>query len=201
MRRMVVKGVVLVVLLLSLADVALAHSTKGRKKVDLDVDQPTVDDFAFFMEGYVLQELYRNREPKWENRYYVKEFKGVELLGNRAEVSFIALDVKTNDDFADIMRFERGNDGIWFFTAADGHTIKVHTYVTTSAYFAKKYGKTLPLIGLAGAIAGLMLLMALLRRRLAQSADGDQGPAWQAAIIDNQADDQPENPDRHQANG
>lgn len=201
MKQTALKGLLLLLLLVCLADGALAHSTKGRKKVDLDVDRPTVDDFAFFMEGYVLQELYRNREPKWKNRYYVKEFKGVKLDEKQAVVGFITLDAKTNGNFADSMRFERGPDGIWYYPAANGNKLKVHTYVTTAVYYSKKYGRVLPVIGLAGSTAGLVLLVALRRRHLAQSAGEGQAPSWSAAIVDGQCEDRPENADKQQVNG
>lgn len=106
-----------------------AHSTAGRVKVDLDWAEPTVDDFAFFIESYVHRELYRRVYEQWEKRFYVKEFKGVELQPGGAVVRFATLDQKLRRDFADEMRFGRGEDGVWYHPAADGSQARVYSYI------------------------------------------------------------------------
>lgn len=190
MKQAILKSFLLVLLLLSLTDTALAHSTKGRKKVHLDVDQPTIDDLAYFTEGYVLGELYRNREPNWKNRFYVKEFKGLDIQGNKATLSFLTLDTKTNKNFPDTMRFERGADKIWSFSAADGSKVKVHTYVTSSVYYSKKYGTILSIVGVAGTAGGLVLLVVLRRRQASQPDAFDQFLAQTAGADGNQPAEQ-----------
>ncbi|MGI6656198.1 MAG: hypothetical protein ACOX5Z_05125 [Desulfobulbus sp.] len=193
MKQRLLRGFVLILVLLSLADAALAHSTKGRKKIDLDAARPTTDDFAYFMESYVVGELYRDREPKWESRYYVKEFKSLDVQGNTAVVGFLTLDTKTNGNFADSMRFERGDDGIWYYVAADGNRHKVYTYVTTSVYYSKKYGRLVSGIGLIGAVACLVLLVQLRRRRRVRSAEQEREPAPETAPSDNRTEAASEN--------
>nr|WP_320013190.1 hypothetical protein [uncultured Desulfobulbus sp.] len=167
MKRSFLLALVLLLLLLSMTEAALAHSNKGRKKMDLDLDRPTADNFAYFMESYVHRELYRGRNPKWENRYYVREFKNVDINGNQAVVDFIALDAKSNDTFDDSMTFVRGEDGVWQHQTPDGTRVTVYTYVPKLIYYSKKFSRIGPIVGVTGASAGILALVVLRRRRAA----------------------------------
>jgi len=171
MIRTLLLGTLLAILLAGFAGQAQAHSTAGRVKVDLDWAEPTVDDFAFFIESYVHRELYRGVYEQWEKRFYVKEFTGVELQPGGALVRFATLDQKLRRDFADEMRFGRGEDGVWYHPAADGGQVRVYSYIPKWRHYYQTY--ILP-----GSAAGLVLaLFALLlvrrrRRRLTLPSAG-----------------------------
>jgi hypothetical protein len=175
-----------------MTEAVLAHSTKGRKKINLDLDQPTADNFAYFMESYVHRELYRGRNAKWENRYYVRKFKEVELKGNWAVVNFITLDAKSNDIFDDSMVFERGADGVWQYQAADGSRVRVYTYVTNIMYYSKKFSRIGPIVGVTGATAGIFFLVVLRRRRRALGTALDQGGATAKKLTGSALGSEPE---------
>ncbi len=171
MRRTWLVALLVLTVFLTLCSTASAHSTKGRMKIDLDLEKPTINDFAFFMESYVYKEFYRDREPQWENRFYVKDFKGLELQGNQAVVRFLTLDTKTHKDFADAMRFTRDQDGRWYFTPSRGKKVKVYTYVMKGGYYYKKYGLPLSIAGLILSVGVLGLLYFLRRRKTVAACD------------------------------
>lgn len=138
MKRTGIIGLLCLALLMTVAGPASAHSKKGRMKIDLTLEHPTVNDFAFFMDSYVNNEFYRDRFGDTGNRFYVKDFKSVEQKGNRATVTFIALDVKENRDFEDTMTFER-EDGVWYYHTPKGEHITVYTFVMKGAYYYQHY--------------------------------------------------------------
>lgn len=142
-----------------------AHSTKGRMKIDLALEQPTVNDFAYFMESYVNKELYRGKFDKWENRFYVKDFKAVELKGNQAVVSFIRLDVKEKQDSDESMTFTREKDGIWYYYPSTGERVKVYTFVMKWAYYYQTYVLPISISGLIVSACGLGALHFMRRRK------------------------------------
>lgn len=141
----------------------MAHSTKGRIKVDLSEQIPTVDDFAYFMESYVHRHFYIGKYEKTEKRFYIKEFKRVEQKGNTATVHFITLDNKEKSNFADTMTFQRGGDNVWFYTEPSGKQVVVYTYVMKCGYYYNKYILPISIVGLCGALVVLGFLV--LRRR------------------------------------
>lgn len=146
-------------------DIASAHSTKGRIRTDLTIARPTADDFAYFMESYVHNELYRHREEKWEKRFYVREFKEVKFQenGKTAEVFFIRLDTKGNKLLDQSMVFERGRDKVWFFTDDMGVKVPVYTYLPKARYYYEKY--VLPVSGGATALFLVVLGLLIWRRK------------------------------------
>jgi hypothetical protein len=139
MKQTGIIGLVCLALLLTLSSTALAHSKKGRMKIDLATEEPSLNDFAFFMESYVNKELYRDRFDKWESRFYVKDFETIERKGSQATVSFITLDTKENSDFKDSMTFEREEDGVWYYHTAKGDHVNVYTFVMKGAYYYQNY--------------------------------------------------------------
>ncbi|MBM9536581.1 hypothetical protein [Desulfobulbus alkaliphilus] len=163
------------ILILGGGDAAQAHSTEGRVRIDLSLKQPGVDDFAYFMEYYVHNELHRDREPQWKGRFYVKTFDRVEREGNRAVVYFDTLDLKNRTDFADSMTFARGSDGLWRYTSEEGEQLVVYTYVTKVTYYYQKFVLPLSIAGLSLAVIGLGLLR--LRRKRRQQAAAASGAA------------------------
>lgn len=166
MKTIVTALVLALILVLGGINAALAHSTADRVKIDLQLKQPGVDDFAYFMENYVHKELHRHREPQWEGRFYVKAFDRVEREGNRAMVHFVTLDTKARADFADSMTFERGSDGLWRYASEEGEQLVVYTYVTKGTYYYQKYVLPVSIVGISLAITGLGLLRVQRRRRL-----------------------------------
>lgn len=141
----------------------MAHSTKGRIKINLSEEVPTVDNFAYFMESYVHRHFYDDTFERAEKRFYVKEFKRVELNGNKATVHFITLDNKEKSNFTDSMTFQRGEDGVWFYTEPSGKQVVVYTYVMKWGYYYKKYILPISMVGLGGALVVLAFL--LIRKR------------------------------------
>jgi hypothetical protein len=175
MQATVTALILTLILVLGGIDAAQAHSTVGRVKIDLSSKQPTVDDFAYFMEYYVHKELHRHRDPQWEGRFYVKTFDRVEQQGNKAVVHFATLDTKNRADFADSMTFERGSDGVWRYTDEKGEQVVVFTYVTKGTYYYQKYILPLSIAGLSVAVIGLFLLR--LRRGRRQQPGAANGAA------------------------
>lgn len=153
-------------LVLLVSGTSRAHSTKGRLKIDLALEQPTVNDFAYFMESYVNKELYRGKFDKWENRFYVKDFKSVELKGNKAVVSFIRLDAKEKADADQSMTFTREKDGVWYYYPDSGERVKVYTFVMKWAYYYQTY--VLP-FSIPGLIVSMGVLGVLYFRRKRQT--------------------------------
>ncbi len=151
-------------LVLLASGTSMAHSTKGRMKIDLALKQPTVNDFAFFMESYVNKELYRGKFDKWENRFYVKDFKSVDLKGNKAVVSFIRLDAKEKADVDETMTFTREKDGIWYFYPDSGERVKVYTFVMKWAYYYQTYVLPFSIPGLIVSV-GVLGTLSFMRRR------------------------------------
>ncbi|MBN2231409.1 MAG: hypothetical protein JW781_01130 [Deltaproteobacteria bacterium] len=150
----------LIVLFGLLAGSAGAHSTAGRIKVDLDLSEPGVDDFAYFIESYVHRQLYDGKFAESRRRFYVREFIGVEHEDRRATVRFLVLDNKNKRIFPDAMNFSRRPDGVWRYRGAAGDFIPVYTYTMRWTYYYRRY--ILP-VSVGGTALGLGLL-ALLRR-------------------------------------
>lgn len=159
---------------LGLAATAQAHSTKGRIKVELNKAQPTVDDFAYFMESYVHRHLYKDRYEKYKGRFYLKDFVKLEQQGDRATVHFITLDFKAKtrgekykgkSEFPETMIFQRDNQG-WFYQPLVGDPVRVYTYVDKWGYYYQRY--VLP-----GAGVGMVLALGsftILRQRRKKAA-------------------------------
>lgn len=168
MKEIGIIGLLGLALLLGLTGGAQAHSTKGRMKIDLCLDAPTVDDFAYFMESYVNTDLYRGQEEMWEKRFYVKEFRGVERNGDRAVVSFVRLDTRDKVDREDSMTFERGADGIWYYHPPGQERVKVHTFVMKWGYYYQKFVLPGSFVGVVVGICvlGVMFVGRRRRRRL-----------------------------------
>jgi hypothetical protein len=148
---------------------AKAHSTKGRVKMDMNKETPTIDDFAYFMESHVHTDFYKTAHADSEKRFYVKEFIGVTFPepGKKASVRFITLDTKTNKNFEDVMNFVREDNGSWYVdgTVNDGR-VTVFTFVTKSQYYLLKY----PLVfklgpGFLAAALVVYMLWSRVRRR------------------------------------
>jgi len=166
--RMIWRLAALVVFLLPLlSGTAQAHSTKGRLKVDLRAERPTVDDFAYFMESYVHTELYRDRYGDWEKRFYVKSFSGIEFERGQAVVHFIRLDTKEKQDRAESMTFTRGKDGVWQYADGRGGNIRVYTYVMKWRYYYERYILPGSAIGLFVVGGGYGVFWLGRRRRMA----------------------------------
>lgn len=182
MRRFLLSVTMLFLVLLTMGGAASAHSTKGKMKVELDLENPTANDFAYFIDAYVLKELYRNREPVWENRFYVKDYTGIELQGNQATVSFLTLDTKTNKNFPEKMRFEREGDGVWHYHAAGGAELPVHTYTTKGTYYWNKYGTLITVCAGIASVAGAGVLV--MRRRSSKEGSQDSAALWSASSVD-----------------
>ncbi len=141
---------------------AKAHSTKGRVKIEMSKDMPTIDDFAYFMEYYIHNHFYRGKFEQAEKRFYVKEFIDINLdtKGRKAVVRFRTLDNKTKKDFEDSMTFQRGDTGSWLFKAEGALTAEpVYTYVSKGEYYLQRYPKPLAVgSGVLGVAAlGLMV--------------------------------------------
>ncbi len=181
MRRFLFSVTMLFLTLLTLAGAASAHSTKGKMRVALDLEKPAAGDFAYFIDAYVLKELYRNREPVWENRYYVKDYTGIELQGGRATVSFLTLDTKTNKHFPETMRFERDQDGGWHYQAAGGAELPVYTYTTKGTYYWNKYGTLITVCAGMASMAGVGVLV--MRRRSSKDGSQDSAVLWAASGV------------------
>lgn len=149
------------------ATIATAHSTKGRLKIALDYEQPTYDDFAYFMESYVHRELHRDEGPHWKNRYYVNKFQEVQFndSSRTAKVLFLCLDNKTKDIFPDSMTFTQGKDSIWFFTDKDNKRVEVYTYVKKTSYYYTKYVQPIAIAGMVLGLATLLIIRLIRLRR------------------------------------
>lgn len=142
---------------------AAAHGTKGRVKMDLDKDKPTVDDFAYFVEGYVGSRMFAGVEGPTDNRFVVKDFEGIELHGGSAIIRLIVLDKNGSREFPESMRFTRSEDGVWMYAPPDGKPIPVHTFVPKTYYHYRTYVRPMAWMGLA---VGLAALAASVRKRV-----------------------------------
>ena len=119
---------------------ATAHRRgKNTIRINLDREQPTVDDFAFFMESYVHRHFYEGKFPVYEKRFYLKEFSGLKQEGNKITVNFLTLDNKTKKTFADSMDFTRIPTGNWIYITANGEQKEVYTYVNKFGYYYQKF--------------------------------------------------------------
>lgn len=161
-----------VVMSLGHVEPADAHSTKGRVRMDMNKETPTIDDFAYFMESHVHTDFYKTAHADSEKRFYVKEFIGVTFPepGKKASVRFITLDTKTNKNFEDVMNFVRDEDGSWYVDGAvHGGRVAVFTFVTKNQYYLLKY----PLVfklgpGFLAATLVVYMLWSRVRRRTRQ---------------------------------
>lgn len=158
---------------------AMAHSTKGRKKIMLELTRPTSDDFAFFMESYVYRNLHNDEGPQGEKRYYVAEFQKVEFSDNEqtARVFFLCLDNKTRKTFQDSMLFHRDANGSWLYTDKKGNAHNVYTYVKKSAYYYNKYGTWIAIVGILFCLGILAIIIIIRRLRKRQDMILDSFPA------------------------
>ena len=119
---------------------AMAHRrSKNTIRINLDREQPTVDDFAFFMESYVHRHFYKGKFPVSEKRFYLKEFSGLKQEGNKITVKFLTLDNKTKKTFADSMDFTRIPAGNWIYITDNGEKKEVYTYVNKFGYYYQKF--------------------------------------------------------------
>lgn len=157
-------------------DSVQAHSIKGRIKTDLSLAQPKVDDFAYFMESYVHNELYRHSIDPWQMRFYVRDFKEVVLSegGKKAEVFFVRLDTKENELLDQSMIFERGTDKVWRYTDDTGEEVRVYTYMTKPAYYYQKY--VFPLGSVAIAVLVCFYGVLVWRRKKGKTAVSTVSP-------------------------
>lgn len=147
--------------LLALAGLAEAHSTAGRVKVSLDWDQPTTDDFAYFIEPYVNDEKYEGQHKPHRGRFYVMEITQVMPAQDGVTVHFEVLDMRGNRRFDDAMRFERNADGAWQYRDAQGAVHSVFTYIPQWLHITRAYLQPAAM----AAVPLLLLLLVWLRVR------------------------------------
>jgi hypothetical protein len=113
-------------LLVCMAGGAIAHSTKGLVKAQLKKDTLAVNDVAFFVESYVMRELYDDKN----SRFVVKDFVAVKQEGNKALIDFVVYDKKENRSFPEKMNIEQAADKVWSYRPKNGgEPIVMSTYV------------------------------------------------------------------------
>lgn len=161
MRRTMIVGMLALPFLLS-ASQAAAHSTKGRVKVDLSDEIPTMDAFAYFIESHVNRERFADTGEPFRDRYIVDRFSSMEQYGSSATVRFVVLDKNGDRRFEDSMTFQRSPGGTWEYLAPDGRRVKVYTYISKSTYHYRTFIK--PLGWLIPAVAAFIIGSAAMKR-------------------------------------
>jgi hypothetical protein len=141
---------------------AQAHDTSNRIKIPLDKDILEIDDIAYFIESHVHRQFYNDRYEQAEKRFYVDSFTKIEQLGDRADILFKTLDVKTNDIFDDRITIHRMENGKWALKTKD-RTLEMYTYVTKFSYYYKTYIFPLAAVGIV--LAGLEMIFLRLKNR------------------------------------
>lgn len=141
---------------------ARAHDTSNRIKIPMDKDTPEIDDVAYFIESHVHWQFYNDRYEQAEKRFYVDSFTKIEQLGDRADILFKTMDVKTNDTFDDRITIHRMENGTWALKTRD-KTLEMYTYVTKFSYYYKTY--ILPLAAVGLVLAGLEIIFLRLKNR------------------------------------
>ncbi len=114
------------ILSLFICGVVAAHSTKGLMKAPLKKDALTVNDVAFFVESFVMRELYNDKNF----RFIVKDFVSVKQEGRKAVVDFEVFDKKDNRSFPEKMEIAQGTDGVWSYTPKGGEPVAMFTFVS-----------------------------------------------------------------------
>ncbi len=161
MRRTMIVGMLALSFLLT-ASPALAHSTKGRVKVDLSDEIPTMDAFAYFIESHVNRERFADTGEPFRDRYIVDRFSSMEQYGSSATVRFVVLDKNGDRRFEDSMTFQRSPGGTWEYLAPDGRRVKVYTYISKSTYHYRTFIK--PLGWLIPGVAAFIIGSAAMKR-------------------------------------
>jgi hypothetical protein len=151
--------------LMAVAPGVLAHSTQGRIKVPLEKEMITVDDAAYFIEAYVYRHLYTDKTSATKDRFFVRDFLGLEQDGQTAAVHFMVLDKKTNAAFADKIEIRRAENGVWHYQSPEGAgPIEIFTYVLKGQYYREKYG-VLIIIASAALLFALLVTAVYLKKR------------------------------------
>ncbi|MBU1195042.1 MAG: hypothetical protein KKE62_04260 [Proteobacteria bacterium] len=161
MKKILISCSIFLFILFSLTP-AQAHSTQDRVKIPLDKDVLEIDDIAYFIESHVHRQFYNDRYEQAEKRFYVESFTRIEQLGDRADIYFKTLDVKTNDTFDDKISILRMENGKWAMKTK-GRTTEIYTYVTKSSYYYKTY--IFPLAAVGVVLAGLEMIFLRLKNR------------------------------------
>lgn len=155
---------------------AMAHSTKSRIKVTLEKEMIGIDDVAYFAESYVHRHMYNDNTEGTKDRYYIKDFKGLDQNGGKAELRFVVLDKKNNSSFDGSMSIERGLNGVWRFTGKNGvEPVDVTTYVPKGKYYWEKYSVGISAAGIFFCLCVLSysLYQRKIQRSLDEDSDGD----------------------------
>ncbi len=146
-----------IILVLTVSQVC-AHSTKGRIKVPLDKAVIDVDDVAYFAESFVYRQLYNDNTRETQNRFFIREFTGIDCKNGTAQVSFVVLDKKNNDIFNDTLDFKRDKNKIWYYHPPGSfQPIEIFTYVPKNSYYLKKYGLFISMAAVA-VFFGLLMM-------------------------------------------
>lgn len=147
------------------ASTAFAHSTQGRKKVDLKKAHPTVDDVAYYVESYVNRYKYAEVYPDSNNRFIAEEVLRVEAHperpGEAVTVHFRVLDKKENRKFEDSLVLDRTDKGLWV-NEEDGDKV-IYTYVNRFLYNYTHY--VIPGLGVTALLALLSYLSTWVTQR------------------------------------
>ncbi len=112
-------------LLLCMAGGAVAHNTKGLMKAPLKKDTLTINDVAFFVESYVMRQLYEDKN----SRFIVKDFVSVKQEGRKAVIAFEVFDKKDVRSFPEKMTIEQGSDSVWSYRPESGDPVVMFTFV------------------------------------------------------------------------
>ncbi|ABA88130.1 type IV pilus biogenesis protein PihB [Syntrophotalea carbinolica DSM 2380] len=140
---------------------AQANETKGRIRIPLSRGTIGIDDVAFFAKSYVHRQMYRERYADSKGRFYITQFLGVDQKGKEADIRFIVLDVKRNNEFPASMSISRGGDGVWRYRSENGNvSVEIYTYVMKWTYYYQRYLLPVSASGLVLA-AGLLVYLRL----------------------------------------
>ena len=135
-----------------------AHSTKGRIKVPLDKAVIDVDDVAYFAESFVYRQLYNDHTRETQNRFFIREFIGIDCKDSSAQVSFVVLDKKGNTTFTDTLDFTRDKNKVWYYHPPDNRQpVEIFTYVPKNSYYLEKYGLFISMAAVAVCFGFLMI--------------------------------------------